>query len=348
MGAAVFDDVQFASFPDRAGTGPSLATFGPTLLSLDDVVEQIGARAAWTTTRGLGTTIAIVDTGVSAALKEVPPARRSQHDLRTRFHGRHWDDPIGHGSMCAAIAAGSTDDGGRYSGVAPEATVLSVRSDLTSSDLTIAFDELVNLKTSGTLLGPLIISNSYGLQCCLAPGLLPVDHPFLTGVEAAVRAGVFVCFAAGNNHHDLCSFDPRACAPNTIWGANSHDQIISVGTVNRALSNQDPATPHVNSSRGPGEWAVATSKPDCVAPTYGEVPWGAGYRDSPWWGTSGACPQVAGAAALVLSVAPHLAPRAVADLIRRSCRTLAGGTPCVGHGLLDCAGAMASLALARV
>ena len=344
LGGVVFDDVQFETFPGQTGTGPSLTTLGPSLLSLYDVITEIGARAAWRTTRGGGVTIAIIDTGISGAMREVPAGRRSSHDLPTAYHGRHWDDLVGHGSMCAAIAAGSTAAGGRYDGVAPDATVLSIRTDLTSSDITIAYDELLRLHLTGALSGPLVVSNSFGAKTCRSPGVLPKDHPFLIGIEAAVSAGIFVCFAAGNNHHDLCSFDPTACKPNTIWGANSHDRIVSVGTVNRALSNQDPTTPHVNSSRGPGEWASNLQKPDCVAPTYGEVPWGSGYIDQPWWGTSGACPQVAGAAALILSIDPRLAPAAVADIVRATCRPLAGGPLCVGHGLLDCERAVATVA----
>ncbi len=342
MGGVVFEDVQFETFPGHgtgASSSPSIATFAP---SLRDVVDQVGAPMAWRKTRGGGATIAIIDTGVSSALKELPPARRSPHDIATVFRGRHWDDPVGHGSMCAAIAAGSTSVGGRYDGVAPDATVLSIRSDLTAVDLTIAYDELVRLRATGDLPGPLVVSNSYGMRSCLPPGVLPAGHPFMTGIDAAIDAGIFVCFAAGNNHHDLCAFDPTSCKPNTIWGANSHDRVMSVGTVDETLSNQDPATPHVNSSRGPGEWASNAKKPDCVAPTYGEVPWGSAYTTRPWWGTSGACPQVAGAAALILSAAPHLDPATVAHIIRTTCRPLGGGTFCVGHGLLDCSRAVAA------
>ena len=349
MGGTIYEDVKFELFIEDSAEGhPDLpsSTIEPEAdsqqLSLRDVVEQIRAPEAWSSSRGAGVTIAIIDTGVSSVLREVQPARRSGLDLTTHYRGQHWQDAIGHGTMCAAIAAGSVIDGGRYDGVAPESVVVSVRSSLSSSDLTLIYDELITAKASGKLPGPLVISNSYGLKVCKPPGILPADHPFLTGVIAAVDSGIFVCFAAGNNHHSCaCNHDPTACSPNTIWGPNSHDKVLSVGTVNRALTNRDPRTPHVNSSRGPGEWAAATTKPDCVAPTYGEVPWGSGYKQMSWWGTSGACPQVAGAAALVLSVAPQLDPATVGDIIKKSCQPLAGNPTCVGHGLLDCSQAVA-------
>lgn len=345
-GGIVYEDVQFETCSDDMLDESDNTGIGSTVvssLSLRDVVEQINAPSAWQRTRGNGVTIVIIDTGVSSTLREVPAPRRSKLDLSTRYNGQHWQDPTGHGSMCAAIAAGSMVGGGKYDGVAPEADVLSARSDLTSRDLTLIYDELIRAKANGKLTGPIVVSNSYGMRACRPPGILPADHPFLTGIMTAIASGIFVCFAAGNNHHDiLCNYDPRACEPNTIWGANSHDEIVSVGTVNRDLTNRDPRTPHVNSSRGPGEWASTTTKPDCVAPTYGEVPWGSSYKTMPWWGTSGACPQVAGAAALILSVAPHLDARAISHIIRSTCRPLGGDVTCVGRGLLDCGRAVAA------
>jgi subtilisin family serine protease len=174
---------------------------------------------------------------------------------------------------------------------------------------------------------------------------MPQDHPYLQNILTAIDEGIPVVFAAGNNHHDvICNNNPNNCEPNTIWALNSHDRVISVGTVNAENSNRDPATPHVNSSRGPGEWAVNLPKPDCVAPTYGEVVWGCDYRVMDWWGTSGACPQVAGLAALMLSINPLLKPTQIADTIRNTCRDIGAPTTCVGHGLIDCASAVETAA----
>lgn len=354
LGARVFQDVKFRIAPaDESDNGavPDATRWSATAgnsqgaLSLADVIEQIKAPGAWTRTRGRGVTIAVVDTGVDAGLREIEPGRRSSIDLNTAYKGKHWIDSVGHGSMCAAIAAGARGRNGRYDGVAPEATVLSARSTLMSSDLLEIYDELLRARDEGRLKGPLVISNSYALYSCSAPQIMPQDHPFFGSILAAIGQGIFVCFAAGNNHHDvLCKHDPTACGPNTIWGPNSHDRIMSVGTVNRLMTNCDPSTPHVNSSRGPGEWAADTVKPDCVAPTYGEVPWGSGYKVMDWWGTSGACPQVAGLAALLLSVDPSLSPMAVADLIRTTCVNLSDGRTCIGHGMIDCTKALAALA----
>ncbi|WP_020177558.1 S8 family serine peptidase [Methylopila sp. M107] len=352
----MFEDIQFQVLPgndDDAFRTWDIAPGGGGGGGGDDVglrhvVEQIRAPQAWSLSRGSGVTIAVVDTGVDKDLREVNAARRHPANLRTAYVGKHWDDEEGHGSMCAAIAAGSKSGGGYFDGVAPEATVLSARTTLGSTDLFDVYDELILAKSDNRIAGPLVITNSYGLYVCSTPNVMPQDHPFLANVLSAIDAGAFVCFAAGNNHVETCSYDPTQCGPNSIWGPNSHDRVVSVGTVDRNLSNRDNATPHVDSSRGPGEWAREFPKPDCVAPTYGMVPWGGQYTRMDWWGTSGACPQVAGLAALLLSLRPALQPGDAANVIRDSCRTTGAGPGCVGRGVINCEAAIGLLASSQI
>jgi subtilisin family serine protease len=352
-GAEVFEDVQFSIFEEGMLPAEPRARFweggvsaAPMLApTLDDVMRHIRAPQAWTTTRGQGVTIAVVDTGICPTLAELPEERRSAVDPGGRYAGRHWEDAQGHGSMCAAIAAGGAAGSAAFQGVAPEATVLAVRSDLTAVDIAALYGNLIAARRDGRIPGRLVISNSWGLYTCQDPQVLPKDHPFMDVILQAITEGAVVVFAAGNNHHDvLCHYAADADAPNTIWGPNSHDDVISVGTVSQAETNRDGATPHCNSSRGPGEWAVQRPKPDCVAPTYGIVTWGCGRQHMDWWGTSGACPQVAGLAALILARDPTLRPRQVADIILDSCREIAGGRSCVGAGIIDCEAAMRRMA----
>ncbi len=348
-GAEVFGDLEFEHFEPASEahsryweSGPEVATMAHPAAGggLDEVLDQIRAPKAWAVSRGEGVTIAIIDTGICPTLPDIPANKRSSIDLSSHYQGAHWNDPKGHGSMCAVIAGGSNASGGRFNGVAPDATVLSARTTLLSTDIYRIYEELVLLKRSGQI-GPLVASNSYGLYQCSPPAELPDNHPYMEVVLQAIQEGIVVVFAAGNNHWDvLCKHDPAACEPNTIWGANSHDQVLSIGTVNANESNTDTSTPHPNSSRGPGQWAHEFPKPDCVAPTYGEVVWGCGYRYMDWWGTSGACPQVAGLAALMLAQDSSLTPAQVGDRVRTTCRPLNAGWNCVGRGIIDCASAL--------
>ena len=363
-GAEVFEDVLFSVVGDgplmksrnpawrfwesaayAGGAMPMMGVGGPALapapapalpLSLTDVAAQVRAPQAWAHTRGAGVTVAIVDTGIAGTMPEFPAARRSPQSVSFAFTDP-WSDTAGHGSMCASAAVGSTTAGGRFNGIAPEATILAARTTLYSTDIYKIYDHLLDQFEAGTT-GPLVISNSYGLYTCSAPAGLPQDHPYLGIVRDAIAAGITVVFAAGNNHADvLCNNPVGACSPNTIWGVNSIDEVLTVGTVNQSLRNDSGV--HANSSRGPGQWSTR-NKPDVVAPTYGEVVWGAGYKVMDWWGTSGACPQVAGLAALLLSVRPTLTPAEVAQLIMSTATPLSQGKTCVGAGVIDCEAAV--------
>ncbi|MGC0321071.1 subtilisin family serine protease [Bradyrhizobium sp. USDA 326] len=349
-GSELYEDVQFQIFDPGIPRDPQSQFWikkpGPLLSpaggNLAEVTTMIRAPQAWSTTKGAGVTVAIIDTGVTKSLKEFGPARRLDLDIPSAAHSNHWTDEVGHGSMCAAIAVGSVADGGKYDGVAPEAKLIAVRTDFSATDLFLIYDELINAKKTGTISGPLVISNSYGLYQCASNSVMQQDHPYLRNILAAIDADITVVFAAGNNHVDVCQHKPEGDTPNTIWSVNSHDRVISVGTVDRNGSNQTIPSKHTNSSRGPGEWADQFKKPDVVSPTFGEVVWKDGYQVMEWWGTSGACPQVAGLAALMLSKNSQLKPAQVADIIRKTAKKLSGPQTCVGAGMIDCEQALAA------
>jgi subtilisin family serine protease len=341
-GLDVYEDFAFDHFDDPRYWRPTPSTSsasGP-VPNLRDVLDHIRAPQIWNRTKGQGTTIVVIDTGVCDSRPEFPAHRRHSLDIASRFQGAHWHDPEGHGSMCAAIAAGSGSGHGGVDGVAPEATLLAARTTLMAGDILDIYDDLLSARSDGRLTDPVVISNSYGHQVCQPPVWSP-KHPYMDGIRSAVAAGMVVVFAAGNNHHSVCGHPPGSSGPNSIWGPNSADEVISVGTVDRNERNDDPAHPHVDSSRGPGQWASIGTKPDCVAPTYGTVVWGCGTMDMEWWGTSGACPQVAGLAALIQSATGGiLSPAQVGDVIRRTCRSLAAPPTQIGAGIIDCAAAV--------
>ena len=241
--------------------------------------------------------------------------------------------------MTAAIAAGTTASGGRYNGVAPDSPIIACKTSFDDTELYQIYDYLIQLVDSKQV-RRLVVSNSYGSYVCAPPPVTRED-PFPSIVALAVAKGIVVVFAAGNNHVVVCGSDPTQCAPNTIWGANSMDEILSVGTVNRDNRMDQPPIQagdytHRDSSRGPGQLTQNSTKPDCVAPTYGEVMWGCGYSAMEWWGTSGAAPQVAGLAALMLAKNPSLTPAQIQTIIKNSCINIGLPPSCAGAGLIDC------------
>lgn len=303
-----------------------------------DVMDHNRASKAWSQSQGEAVTIAVVDTGTDGSMTEFPD--RSPHSYAPSF-ASPWADTVGHGTMCAAIACGTNAAGGRYNVVAPKATLLTARSTLFASDLYLIYQELLKHKRAGEFQKGLVVSNSYGLYTCTPPSY-PQGHPYVDLVRKCLSEGMVFVFAAGNNHaFGLCNYPEADDHPNTIWAVNSIDEIICVGTVDWNESNDSAGGEHANSSRGPGQWSTRLDKPDVVAPTYGEVVWGGGYQKMEWWGTSGACPQVSGLAALLLSKDPSLTPDQIRTVIRSSARKLTGKPAnCVGSGIIDCEAAI--------
>lgn len=348
----VFDDIQFqpATIAQFQGNwwdrqiGRAFGAVPPPWVSKTqaDVMGHNRADQAWFETSGDGVTIAIVDTGVDGSRADWEPARRSALSYSPSF-STPWEDAVGHGTMCAAIACASTKDGGDYNGVAPSATLLSARSTLQATDLYLIFQHLLREYRRGSFPGGLVVSNSYGLYVCSPPSF-PAGHPYVDLVRLCVQAGMTFVFAAGNNHGaGLCNFPAADCGPNTIWTVNSIDEVITVGTVNWDGTNRAPGE-HANSSRGPGQWSTRADKPDVVAPTYGRVAWGGSYEVMEWWGTSGACPQVAGLAAILLEKRPSLTPNEIRTVVRTTASNPDGHpTSCIGAGIIDCLSAVRSI-----
>ena len=300
-----------------------------TEASLFDVVKKIRADRAWSLSRGSDTVIAIVDTGIAGTRPEFPDTKRAGG---WAVEGADpWTDWQGHGSMCACIAAGTTSSGGAFDGVAPDAKLVSCRTHFYDSELTSIYDFLTDMKNAGHTV---VASNSFGLKTGQPPES-DQDSDFLPALDAAILAGVHVFFSAGNNH-GLSGGRPERCDPNSIWLHKSRADVMAVSTC-----DMDERMWYY-SSRGPGQWYSQPGmnpKPDVTAPTpkNGQVVYGEDIRSlADGWGTSGACPQVAGLAALMLSANPNLTRQQVFDTIRGTARHIGHEETCQGAGLIDC------------
>ena len=146
-------------------------------------------------------------------------------------------------------------------------------------------------------------------------------------------------FSAGNNH-ERAGGAPDECVPNSVWLHKSRSDIMAVATCRLDGSMW------YYSSRGPGQFhgePGTNRKPDVTAPTpkNGRVVYGSMIRSlANGWGTSGACPQAAGLAALMLSARPYLTQQQVFAKIRHSAQSLGHSETCEGAGMIDCAAAL--------
>jgi serine protease AprX len=318
----IFDETRFG--PDVAGEP-----------SLDDVIGLIRADDAWRTTRGDNVVIAVVDTGVDGTRPEFPAWKRVGN--WQPLGDTPWTDWNGHGTMCATIATGTRAAGGAFDGVAPGAGLIACKTLFYESELTAAYDYLTSLATQQGL--RIVISNSWGVKT----GTPPLPSPtglFQRALEDALAAGIVVVFSAGNYHH-LAGGLAKDCSPNTIWLQKSRADVLTVATCKL------DSTMWYYSSRGPGQdfgEPNTSAKPDMTAPTpeNGRIVWGPDIRTLPeGWGTSGACPQVAGLAALICSKEPRIETARLQDAIRATARPFGEGPECAGTGLIDCNAALA-------
>jgi len=304
--------------------------------SLDDVVEKVRADAAWAESRGKGVTIAVVDTGIDGTRPEFPVSKRAGD--WTPPGDTPWTDWEGHGSMCACIAAGTKAGGGVFNGIAPDAQLIACKTRFYDSELTLIYDYLTSRAKDGERI---VATNSFGTRTGTPPPV-PAHSDFPDALTDAINAGVIVCFSAGN-YHDLAGGAPTACDPNSIWLHKCRDDVLTVATCD--LTD----TMWYYSSRGPGQHfgdPGTNEKPNVTAPTpkNGRVVYGGGISRLPnGWGTSGACPQVAGLAALLLAKNPALNRSQVFNAITSTATDIGHGVRCQGTGRIDCARAIASI-----
>jgi serine protease AprX len=281
-------------------------------------------------------------------------------------------DPYGHGSHVAALATGSQRARlGHYGGIAPNASVISLRvldgyGRGTTSGVITALNWCITNRVTYNIR---VINLSLGTH---AKDSYKTD-PLCLAARQAVNAGIVVVAAAGNDGKDSNG--------NKVYGRihspGIDPSVITVGAANTFgtdARSDDKITTY--SSRGPTRGYTTDAngvrrydnliKPDLVAPgnklisscasvsstqanylarTYPEL-WTRPTDVTPAWvmyqsGTSMATPLVAGAAALLLQANPTLTPNLVKAILMYSAQPIKGANTLEqGAGLLNIDGAI--------
>jgi len=326
--------VRVQSTPTTDGNGP----LAPR------VVRAPEAWAAGAT--GEDVTVALVDSGVADDLPDLAGRLVQVHDERTGepascydLSGEgHCDDTYGHGTFMAGLIAGNgAANGGRPTGAAPEADLLSVKvagangaadvsTVLAAIQWVVSFRDTYDVRVLNLSLGT---DSTQSWK----------DDPLNYAVERAWDAGVFVVVAAANT----------GPAAGTIAKPADDPWVVTVGAVDDrgTVGRGDDRVPDF-SSRGPTREGVA--KPDVVAPGAHVVslraPGSTLDRDYPpadptspyrsGSGTSMAAAVVSGVAAAALDAHEELTPDQLKHALRAAARPAASDDPfAVGAGLVD-------------
>lgn len=300
--------------------------------TMADVARYLGVDQIWAAGfRGAGMVVGVLDSGITAQGRPVKAGETADRIARVigGWPVADWGTESGrwgnHGNMCATDVLG----------MAPEAQLLDLRiagpggSPSTISRALQAFQFAIDrFRVNGT---PQVLTNSWGIfqESWDATYARDPNHPFTRKVVEAVDLGIVVLFAAGNCG-DTCP-DGR-CGPDvgtgrSIWGANGHEKVMTVGAVN--IHEQFVGY----SSRGPA--ALSANKPDFCSITHFR-----GYFD-PDSGTSAATPILAGVCALLKQARPTRSPAQIkADLIA-TCKDIGavGFDIHSGHGIVRPKGA---------
>lgn len=311
---------------------------------LDVASPTVGAPQLWTEDlRGTGVTVAIVDTGCWPHPDLVRPKERivAFHDLVGR-RATPYDDN-GHGTHCAGDAAGNGGSSrGKYRGPAPDAQLVAVKAmDRGGSGSASAILEGIDwVVENRTRLGVRVLSLSLGAPVQGPPS----GDPLVGAAEAAWRAGIVVCAAAGNDGPSPRSVASPGVAPSVITVGASDDR----GTP----SPDDDAVAYF-SSRGPTP--DGRPKPDVVAPGVGITSLraprsalaGRAAGSPPGYltlsGTSMATPLTAGVVAQLLQAVPDATPDEVKKALTSTARDLGADADAQGAGLIDAAAALSWL-----
>lgn len=264
-----------------------------TIGSIDDSIAFTGARALHGEGIRGGSVICVnVDTGACGSAID---SSRQLAGLDLSGENDPYTQLGPHGPYTLGIMAGDTTTPGVTEGYAPDSDVFPIKTTLASSEIIQAQDAIVQLaEDTGK---HVIVCNSWAFVECEGLCGLTVTGAVNTAAQHPLVTQVF---AAGNQ----ATGDPacgQACDGSTIGicGPNSLDSVLAVAA---SGVNGDTDALHGYSSRGgPGSISCGTDKPDIAAPIFGTVPWGCDSTDiGNSGGTSGACPQVAGAAALLI------------------------------------------------
>jgi len=326
---------------------------------------------AWNMTKGSSNiTIAVLDEGVTSDHPDLPNTRQIRLN-GSNFADGNANDPSptannNHGNSCAGIIAASHNNEG-IAGIAPNCKIMPVRI-FNTDETGIAVADLAKAITFAKNNDADIISNSWGFGTSNS-NYQPVIVSAISDATVNGRngKGCVVVFSAGNtadhttNKNGYIEFpadvnisgvlavgasdrnDMQAYYSPTSDLSSSYNQIIDVvAPSHKAYSCQI-------ASETFDVWSIDIPGADGYNPVHtndcGALPSIGSYLPSSgtnymaytgyFGGTSAACPQVSGVAALMLSLNPNLTQQQVSDIIKSTARRAGNYTYQTTTGLLN-------------
>ena len=290
-----------------------LAVTSPHSVNMDHWQHEVMDNyRAWDISTGSGVTVAVIDTGIDinhpAFAGRILPNSFNSHTNQIGLLAVRDDE--GHGTHVSGIVAAAPTAFSDVSGVAPEAYIMKIKANDPASPrffTSAALQRGINYAVAN---GADIINMSLGRDYAAGPD--PQEHSVIIN---AINQGVTIIAAAGNSSDNRAGFPaayPEVIAVSSVW-----------------MGPNGPAFDGSYSNFGP-DIDLAAPGTDVLAPIRG------GEYDRKT-GTSMAAPNVAGAAALVLSENPGLSPQLLRNRLNNTARQagMLGGDLRYGHGIVS-------------
>ena len=272
-------------------------------------LQRVLLPQLWHYATGRGVTVAVIDTGVDDTNPQLRGAVLAGPDLLPGTAGGSLTDPDGHGTMVAGIIAARPSTATGFVGLAPDATVLSLRQNDSQGDGTA--DTLAQAVEAAVAAKVGVINVSQDVSAGGVPVRVPAGSALAGAVADAVGHGTVVVAAAGNEGLS------RPTYPASFPG------VLGVGA-----SDRDNERVSDFSETG-SSVLVAAPGVDVVS----TVPGGGQCVDS---GTSFAAPYVSAVAALLKQMHPRWTVAQIDARIEQTAqRTGPGRNDAVGWGVVD-------------
>jgi subtilisin family serine protease len=294
------------------------------------VLDMLDAPAAWTVSQGQGVTVAVLDSGVQPDVPDLAGSVHTGPDLTGVSTAPSSPDWGQHGTWMASIAAGhghGTGGGSGIIGLAPAAKVLSVRVIPDKNDPGYgSYEREQESRVQTSLAAGIRYAVDYGAKVIsMSIGYSVPSAAVRSALQYAYGHGVVVVASSGNSG-DTVSAHRRGYAPLSFPA--DYPGVIGVAAVSDGGGAAGFSSDNLS---------VQVAAPGVNIPAQG--------RDGQYWlvsGTSPACALVAGAAALIKSRYPGIAP----DLVARALTSTTRYQPAavydkqVGFGTVDAAAAL--------
>ncbi|WP_244933131.1 type VII secretion-associated serine protease mycosin [Micromonospora tulbaghiae] len=290
---------------------------GPAPTEVPWALSRLDPAAAWRIGKGAGTTVAVIDSGVSPAHPLLRGRVLPGEDFNQLVRLKGQCDLVGHGTMVAGIIAGREGTGSPYTGIAPEAKILPLRVLAENKE---NFDPDVPAEI-GKAIRWAVDHDADVINL----SLVTLDDPALkSAVQYALAKDVVVVASAGNRQENR---EDRPAYPA------AYDGVVAVAGI-------DEQGGHVGSSVSGDYVDIAGPGLNIVGP----APQGSGYRAEPQGGTSFATAYVSGVAALVRAAHPDISADEVAYRLTRTADNPPDGHNAeVGFGMVNPYRAVTSL-----